>query len=66
MLLADDAPADGKITFKKPVKRQSENDTDLNPSTIKKNKEEKKKKKSGSKEIKNSSLLSFDEDDDET
>ncbi|XP_060580048.1 uncharacterized protein KIAA1143 homolog, partial [Ruditapes philippinarum] len=62
-------PSDGKITFKKPVKRQSETANELAVSSSKKTKEEKKTKKtSSSKEVKNSSLLSFgdDEDDEET
>ena len=62
---------DGKIKFKKPVKRSGE-DTELTPSTKKKKegsgekrKEEKKDKKKSSKGVKNATLLSFNEDEED-
>ncbi|XP_053402088.1 short transient receptor potential channel 4-associated protein-like isoform X2 [Mercenaria mercenaria] len=58
-------PSDGKITFKKPTKRQGDTVNELNVSSSKKQKDEKKKKKSSSKEVKNSSLLSFDDEEEE-
>lgn len=57
--------SDGKIKFKKPVKRQGETKSDLQTRTSKKSKQEKGKKKSSAKEVKNSSLLSFGEDEEE-
>ncbi|KGL78477.1 Uncharacterized protein KIAA1143, partial [Tinamus guttatus] len=62
-------PADGKIMFRKPAKRSSEKCSDLNVSSSKKIKEVKKAKKEAStpqsavKQIKNSSLLSFDDEE---
>ncbi|KAM8810513.1 uncharacterized protein KIAA1143 homolog [Eudromia elegans] len=62
-------PADGKIMFRKPTKRSSEKCSDLNVSSSKKMKEEKKAKKEAStpqiaaKQVKNSSLLSFDDEE---
>ncbi|XP_038077896.1 uncharacterized protein KIAA1143 homolog [Patiria miniata] len=66
-------PSDGKILFKKPVKRSSEEGTgsDLNASSSKKKKEHKDKRKGSGdrkddrKKVKNASLLSFGDDDDE-
>nr|XP_022312356.1 uncharacterized protein KIAA1143 homolog [Crassostrea virginica] len=62
---------DGKIKFKKPVKRSGE-ETELTPSTKKKKegsgekkKEEKKDKKKSSKGVKNATLLSFNEDEED-
>ncbi|XP_025890652.1 uncharacterized protein KIAA1143 homolog [Nothoprocta perdicaria] len=62
-------PADGKIMFRKPTKRSSEKCSDLNVSSSKKLQEAKKAKKeastpqSATKQIKNSSLLSFDDEE---
>ncbi|KAK2520346.1 hypothetical protein AV530_008763 [Patagioenas fasciata monilis] len=62
-------PADGKIMFKKPAKRSSEKVLDFNVSSSKKMKEAKKTKReattspSTAKQIKNSSLLSFDDEE---
>ncbi|XP_061852804.1 uncharacterized protein KIAA1143 homolog [Colius striatus] len=62
-------PADGKIMFRKPTKRSSEKILDFNVSSSKKMKEAKKTKKeattpqSTAKQIKNSSLLSFDDEE---
>ncbi|XP_009329612.1 PREDICTED: uncharacterized protein KIAA1143 homolog [Pygoscelis adeliae] len=62
-------PADGKIMFRKPAKRSSEKFLDFNVSSSKKMKEAKKTKKeattlqSTAKQIKNSSLLSFDDEE---
>ncbi|KFP13363.1 uncharacterized protein KIAA1143 homolog [Egretta garzetta] len=62
-------PADGKIMFRKPAKRSSENFLDFNVSSSKKMKEAKKTKReattpqSTAKQIKNSSLLSFDDEE---
>lgn len=61
--IAEELPADGRIVFKKPVKRPSS--VKLNTSS-KKKKEEKEKTSSSSskgKKVKNSSLLSFDDED---
>ncbi|KFV08813.1 PREDICTED: uncharacterized protein KIAA1143 homolog [Pterocles gutturalis] len=65
----DPEPADGKIMFRKPVKRSSEKLLDFNVSSSKKMKEAKKTKReattppSTAKQIKNSSLLSFDDEE---
>ncbi|KAK4828397.1 hypothetical protein QYF61_026151 [Mycteria americana] len=62
-------PADGKILFRKPAKRSSEKFLDFNVSSSKKMKEAKKTKReattpqSTAKQIKNSSLLSFDDEE---
>ncbi|KAM6283010.1 uncharacterized protein KIAA1143 homolog isoform 1-T1 [Porphyrio hochstetteri] len=62
-------PDDGKIMFRKPAKRSSEKCLDFNVSSSKKMKETKKTKKEAStpqstaKQIKNSSLLSFDDEE---
>ncbi|KAM6087772.1 uncharacterized protein KIAA1143 homolog [Chlamydotis macqueenii] len=62
-------PADGKIMFRKPAKRSSEKLLDFNVSSSKKMKEAKKTKReattpqSTAKQIKNSSLLSFDDEE---
>ncbi|KAF1405766.1 hypothetical protein FQV23_0008702, partial [Spheniscus humboldti] len=62
-------PADGKIMFRKPAKRSSEKFLDFNVSSSKKMKEAKKTKReattlqSTAKQIKNSSLLSFDDEE---
>ena len=52
----DQPPADGKIRFKKPKKRSSDEAAEQ---------EQKKKKTSSSKKVKNASLLSFDEDEED-
>ncbi|KAG8572681.1 hypothetical protein GDO81_012128 [Engystomops pustulosus] len=61
------APADGKILFKKPAKRDKF--TGLNASSSKKKKPEEDKDssstKSSQKQVRNTSLLSFDEEEDE-
>uniref|UniRef100_A0A8C3KBT4 KIAA1143 n=1 Tax=Calidris pygmaea TaxID=425635 RepID=A0A8C3KBT4_9CHAR len=62
-------PADGKIMFRKPAKRSSEKFLDFNVSSSKKMKEAKKAKReetasqSTAKQVKNSSLLSFDDEE---
>ncbi|XP_074939563.1 uncharacterized protein KIAA1143 homolog isoform X1 [Phalacrocorax aristotelis] len=61
-------PADGKIMFRKPAKRSSEKLLDFNVSSSKKMKDAKKTKReattpSTAKQIKNSSLLSFDDEE---
>ncbi|XP_010284234.1 PREDICTED: uncharacterized protein KIAA1143 homolog, partial [Phaethon lepturus] len=62
-------PADGKIMFRKPAKRSSEKFLDFNVCSSKKMKEAKKTKReatppqSTAKQIKNSSLLSFDDEE---
>ena len=69
----DEAPADGKILFKKPAKRSSSDKFQgISASSSKKKKseepskeeEEKKEEKSG-KKVKNRSLLSFGDDEEE-
>lgn len=75
-LIFSEPASDGKIKFKKPVKRSAE-ETELNTSTKKKKeqkdetkkedkekKDRKEKKKSG-KGVKNSTLLSFNEDEED-
>ncbi|NP_001088167.1 uncharacterized protein KIAA1143 homolog isoform X2 [Xenopus laevis] len=62
------APSDGKILFKKPVKRLSGDTTSgVNACSTKKKKQEDTKESSGTKssqkQVKNSSLLSFDDED---
>uniref|UniRef100_A0A8C5QFI5 DUF4604 domain-containing protein n=1 Tax=Leptobrachium leishanense TaxID=445787 RepID=A0A8C5QFI5_9ANUR len=64
------APADGKILFKKPVKRSSGDKlSGINISSSKKTKPEESKdssnSKSSQKQVRNSSLLSFGDDEDE-
>ncbi|XP_066289801.1 uncharacterized protein KIAA1143 homolog isoform X2 [Branchiostoma lanceolatum] len=60
------AIAEGKITFKKPVKRSAEEKSNLDASTsTKKRKDDKSDKKSKMKKVKNSSLLSFGDDEEE-
>ncbi|XP_071084249.1 uncharacterized protein KIAA1143 homolog [Haliotis cracherodii] len=65
----DDITTEGKITFKKPVKRSAEleTNTELTVSTSGKKKKEgeKKDKQSSSKKVKNSNLLSFGDDEEE-
>lgn len=62
-------PADGKIMFRKPAKRSSEKLLDFNVSSSKKIKEGKKTEReattsqSTAKQVKNSSLLSFDDEE---
>ena len=58
---SEEAPSDGRIVFKKPVKRTSS----LECNTSSKKKKEDKKKTISSKGIKvnNSSLLSFEDED---
>ncbi|XP_025941614.1 uncharacterized protein KIAA1143 homolog isoform X5 [Apteryx mantelli] len=62
-------PADGKIMFRKPTKRSSEKFSGLNVSSSKKMKGAKKAKReastpqSAAKQIKNSSLLSFNDEE---
>ncbi|KAF4801339.1 hypothetical protein TURU_035507 [Turdus rufiventris] len=62
-------PADGKIMFRKPAKRSSEKCLDFNVSSSKKMKEAKKTKREATtsqgtaKQVKNSSLLSFDDEE---
>lgn len=60
--------SDGKIKFKKPVKRSGE-ETELNTSTKKKKEEKEKKdrkeKKKSGKAVKNSTLLSFNEEEED-
>ncbi|KAG1936588.1 uncharacterized protein KIAA1143 homolog [Pimephales promelas] len=60
-------PSDGKIVFKKPVKRSSDKFKGITASSSKKKKSEdgdKKESKAGVK-VKNNSLLSFGDDDDD-
>ncbi|XP_016313745.1 uncharacterized protein KIAA1143 homolog [Sinocyclocheilus anshuiensis] len=60
-------PPDGKIVFKKPVKRSSDKFEGITASSSKKKKSEdgeKKESKAGVK-VKNNSLLSFGDDDDD-
>ncbi|XP_075683194.1 uncharacterized protein KIAA1143 homolog [Rhinoderma darwinii] len=64
------APTDGKILFKKPTKRSTgDKFTGINASSSKKKKHEENKDststKSIQKQVRNSSLLSFDDDEDE-
>lgn len=71
LFITDDEPepADGKIMFRKPAKRSSEKCLDFNVSSSKKMKEAKKTKgeattsQSTAKQVKNSSLLSFDDEE---
>ncbi|XP_062598697.1 uncharacterized protein KIAA1143 homolog [Saccostrea cucullata] len=60
----EEPQADGKITFKKPVKRGGEEASQLKTST-KKRKEEKGGKKKSGKGVKNSTLLSFNEEEED-
>lgn len=65
--LDEQPPSDGKIIFKKPVKRSSDKFEGITASSSKKKKNEdgeKKESKAGVK-VKNNSLLSFSGDDDE-
>ncbi|XP_077125209.1 uncharacterized protein KIAA1143 homolog [Ranitomeya variabilis] len=64
------APADGKILFKKPAKRSTgEKSIGLNASSSKKKKPDESKESSSSKSsqklVRNTSLLSFDEEDED-
>ncbi|XP_075442819.1 uncharacterized protein KIAA1143 homolog [Ascaphus truei] len=64
------APADGKILFKKPEKRSSSDKfPGINASSSKKKKQEEKTDSSSSKpthkQVRNSSLLSFDDDEED-
>ncbi|KAM3928288.1 uncharacterized protein KIAA1143 homolog [Leptodactylus fuscus] len=64
------APLDGKILFKKPAKRSTgDKFTGINASSSKKNKHEESKEstsvKSSQKQVRNTSLLSFDEEDED-
>ncbi|XP_063308180.1 uncharacterized protein KIAA1143 homolog [Pelobates fuscus] len=65
----ESSPADGKILFKKPVKRSSgDKFSGINSSSSKKQKPEESKdlsSKSSQKQVRNSSLLSFDDGEDE-
>ncbi|XP_067652245.1 uncharacterized protein KIAA1143 homolog [Haliotis asinina] len=63
----EDVTSEGKITFKKPVKRSAESETnaELSVGTTGKKKKEKKDKQSSSKKVKNSNLLSFGDDEEE-
>lgn len=68
----DKTPADGKILFKKPTKRSSDKFQGITASSNKKKKSEGKseggdeeKKEKSEKKVKNKSLLSFGEDEDE-
>ena len=56
---------DGRIIFKKPDKRPKHTETDLNISTKKHKADDSCTRKSSSKKVKNSSLLSFDEDEED-
>ena len=60
-------PEDGKIVFRKPTKRTSEEKSDFKSSTFKKSKKNKSesKEKEKVKGICNKKLLSFNEDEDE-
>ncbi|XP_006635605.1 uncharacterized protein KIAA1143 homolog [Lepisosteus oculatus] len=60
-----DAPADGKIVFRKPVKRSSGTFQGITASSSKKKKEVEKKRENPQRKVKNSSLLSFGEDEEE-
>ncbi|XP_033124772.1 uncharacterized protein KIAA1143 homolog [Anneissia japonica] len=55
---------DAKIVFKKPTKRPSD-ESEVNTSSTKKKKEKKDKEKSKMKKIKNNSLLSFGDEEEE-
>ncbi|KAK3085321.1 hypothetical protein FSP39_001447 [Pinctada imbricata] len=65
-------PPTEKITFKRPEKRSAEKSSELSTSTIKKKKDsdscdkKSQKKKTSGKEVKNTSLLSFDDEEDDT
>ncbi|XP_029600227.1 uncharacterized protein KIAA1143 homolog [Salmo trutta] len=65
----DKPPADGKILFKKPTKRSSDKFQGITASSNKKKKseggDEEKKEEKSEKKVKNKSLLSFGEDEDE-
>nr|ACM09436.1 KIAA1143 homolog [Salmo salar] len=69
----DKTPADGKILFKKPTKRSSDKFQGITASSNKKKKsegkseggDEEKKEEKSEKKVKNKSLLSFGEDEDE-
>lgn len=59
-------PADGKILFKKPAKRSSDKFEGIKASSnSKKKKSEKEEKKESGVKVKNSSLLSFGDDEEE-
>ncbi|KAM9307534.1 uncharacterized protein KIAA1143 homolog [Gastrophryne carolinensis] len=63
------APADGKILFRKPAKRTTGNIAGLNATSSKKKKPEENPDSASSKsaqiQVRNSSLLSFDEEDED-
>lgn len=68
--VTEDAPEDGRIMFKKPAKRTSEDKfSGLTATSSKKKKEERKSSMSGTgirpEAVKNSSLLSFGDDEEE-
>jgi len=58
--LCEDEPTDGKIKFKKPVKRSAEKDE-----AAEKIKSKLEKKESSMAKVKNKSLLSFDDEEDD-
>ena len=62
-----EVPTDGKVIFRKPTKRPS-SDLDFNVSKKKKSgdKDKKKEKKEKKKGVKNTALLSFGDEDEET
>ena len=62
-----EVPADGRVIFRKPTKRPS-SDLDFNISKKKKSgdKDKKKEKKEKNKGVKNTALLSFGDEDEET
>ncbi|CAI9537243.1 unnamed protein product [Staurois parvus] len=65
----DPVPADGKILFRKPVKRTTDSKfSGINATSSKKKKPEENQEsssKSSQKQVRNSSLLSFDEEDED-
>ncbi|XP_040209069.1 uncharacterized protein KIAA1143 homolog [Rana temporaria] len=65
----DPVPADGKILFKKPVKRPTNSKfSGINSTSSKRKKPEESQEsssKSSQKQVRNSSLLSFDEEDED-
>lgn len=73
-LKEDEVPSDGRVIFKKPVKRSGDESSSQNATSIKKKRDgdgddnskvDIKKKKNDAKKIKNASLLSFAEDDED-
>ncbi|KAM5156747.1 uncharacterized protein KIAA1143 homolog [Mantella aurantiaca] len=65
----DPVPADGKILFRKPIKRTTDSKfSGINATSSKKKKPEENQEstsKSSQKQVRNSSLLSFDEEDED-